>query len=225
MAVGWRSTRLSLDASRTPRFVRGRITKSRCLLLSIVRLDVRAQWSWTTSSRAISPRSCSHNVAREARLLTDEAHHYRAFSLAFTGGHDAVRHGAGEYVRGDVHTNTIEGYFSIFKRGMRGIYQHCAKKHLNRYLAEFDFRYTHPAATGYNDTDRADKCCAVSWGAASPIKQLITEPRRYAEEERAARKSGGSKRSVQSRGAKADRRWRVKPHRGRSSSGRNSQER
>jgi transposase-like protein len=97
-----------------------------------------------------------HNIAREARLITDEAHHYRAFSVAFSGGHDAVRHGAGEYVRGDVHTNTIEGYFSIFKRGMRGIYQHCAKKHLHRYLAEFDFRYTNRQANGFNDAERAD---------------------------------------------------------------------
>lgn len=97
-----------------------------------------------------------HNIAREARIITDEAHHYRAFSLAFTGGHEAVRHGSGEYVRGDVHTNTIEGYFSIFKRGMRGIYQHCAKKHLHRYLAEFDFRYTNRVAVGIDDAARAD---------------------------------------------------------------------
>ena len=54
--------------------------------------------------------------------------------------HDFVRHTAGEYVRGPIHTNTIEGYFSIFKRGMKGVYQHCAKKHLHRYMAEFDFR-------------------------------------------------------------------------------------
>jgi hypothetical protein len=60
-------------------------------------------------------------------------------------------------VRGEIHTNTIEGYFSIFKRGMRGIYQFCAKKHLHRYLAEFDFRYTHRQANGINDAARADQ--------------------------------------------------------------------
>ena len=59
-----------------------------------------------------------------------------------------------EYARGDVTTNTVEGYFSIFKRGMRGVYQHCAEKHLHRYLAEFDFRYNYRASLGYNDTDR-----------------------------------------------------------------------
>ena len=96
-----------------------------------------------------------HNIARTGRLMTDEAHHYRAFSLAFAE-HHSVRHGANEYVRGEVHTNTIEGYFSIFKRGMKGIYQQCAKHHLHRYLAEFDFRYTHRANRGYDDGARTD---------------------------------------------------------------------
>ena len=62
-----------------------------------------------------------------------------------------------EYVRGDVTTNTVEGAFSIFKRGMRGVYQHCAEKHLHRYLAEFEFRYSHRQALGVDDTARADK--------------------------------------------------------------------
>jgi len=66
-----------------------------------------------------------------------------------------VKHSAGEYVRGDVTTNSVEGFFSIFKRGMKGIYQHCGEKHLHRYLAEFDFRYNHRIKLGYNDTDRA----------------------------------------------------------------------
>ena len=97
-----------------------------------------------------------HNLDREARLFTDEAYHYRAFAKAF-GDHQTVNHTALEYGRGEVHTNTIEGYFSIFKRGMRGIYQHCQKKHLHRYLAEFDFRYTNRAANGFNDADRANE--------------------------------------------------------------------
>lgn len=80
------------------------------------------------------------NIARETRLMTDEARHYVAVGKEFAG-HGAVEHGRDEYVRGDVHTNTVEGYYSIFKRGMRGVYQHCKEKHLHRYLAEFDFRY------------------------------------------------------------------------------------
>src|SRR4051812_35395041 len=95
------------------------------------------------------------NLAREAKLMTDEAHHYRAFALRF-GGHATVNHSVGEYVRGAAHTNTIEGYFSIFKRGMRGVYQFCGQKHLHRYLAEFDFRYSNREANGINDAARAD---------------------------------------------------------------------
>jgi hypothetical protein len=64
-------------------------------------------------------------------------------------------HKAGEYVRGRIHTNTVEGSFSIFKRGMKGVYQHCAEKHLHRYLAEFEFRYNHREANGVGDADRS----------------------------------------------------------------------
>jgi transposase-like protein len=97
------------------------------------------------------------NLHREARLMTDEAGHYLAVGREFAE-HGVVRHGQGEYVAADrtVHTNTIEGYFSIFKRGMKGVYQHCAKRHLHRYLAEFDFRYTERQANGINDAARAD---------------------------------------------------------------------
>ncbi len=85
------------------------------------------------------------NIAKEAMLMTDEAAYYTKIGREF-GGHEIVRHGTGEYGRGEHHTNTIEGYFSIFKRGMKGVYQHCAKKHLHRYLAEFEFRYNNRAA-------------------------------------------------------------------------------
>ena len=71
--------------------------------------------------------------------------------------HETVKHSAGEYVRGNVHTNTVEGVFSVFKRGMKGIYQHCAEKHLHRYLAEFDFRYNARVALGVNDEARAER--------------------------------------------------------------------
>lgn len=70
--------------------------------------------------------------------------------------HDSVNHGAEEYVRGDVTTNTVEGYFSIFKRGMKGVYQHCGKKHLHRYAAEFSFRYSNRIALGADDMVRTD---------------------------------------------------------------------
>jgi hypothetical protein len=65
-----------------------------------------------------------------------------------------VSHGIGEYGRGEITTNTIEGFFSIFKRGMKGVYQHCAKEHLERYLAEYDFRYNTRSALGIEDQER-----------------------------------------------------------------------
>jgi len=94
------------------------------------------------------------NMTREARLATDEAGHYLHIGREFAD-HGVVRHGRSEYVVGEVHTNTIEGYFSIFKRGMKGVYQHCGKQHLHRYLAEFDFRYNNRTALGINDEGRA----------------------------------------------------------------------
>lgn len=96
----------------------------------------------------------THNVAKEAILYTDESRLYTGAD-AHVSAHETVRHASGEYVRGQVHTNTIEGYFSIFKRGMKGVYQHCDEKHLHRYLSEFDFRYNNRAGLGYNDEDRS----------------------------------------------------------------------
>jgi transposase-like protein len=91
------------------------------------------------------------NVNRESRLHTDESRLYTGADFA---SHETIKHSVGEYVRGDIHTNTIEGAFSIFKRGMKGVYQHCKEKHLHRYLAEFDFRYNHRVGLGCSDIDR-----------------------------------------------------------------------
>lgn len=99
------------------------------------------------------------NLSREARLMTDEHIMYRKIGREFAE-HPAVHHYNKEYVRGDVTTNTVEGAFSIFKRGMRGVYQHCGEKHLHRYLAEFEFRYSHREKLGVDDTARADKMLA-----------------------------------------------------------------
>lgn len=99
------------------------------------------------------------NVSVDTKLATDESRLYSDVSaLGFE--HDTVKHSAGEYVRDWVHTNSLEGYFSIFKRGMRGIYQHCGEKHLHRYLAEFDFRYNNRIALGIGDGLRAEHALA-----------------------------------------------------------------
>jgi transposase-like protein len=97
------------------------------------------------------------NLSREAKLMTDEARHYIEVGRDFDS-HDAINHSKYEYVRyADeivITTNTVEGYYSIFKRGMKGVYQHCAEKHLHRYLSEFDFRYSNRVALGVNDGER-----------------------------------------------------------------------
>ncbi len=96
------------------------------------------------------------NMTSDTRLHTDESNFYMgAYKIA--AKHETVKHSAKEYARGDVTTNTIEGYFGIFKRGMKGVYQHCDEKHLHRYLSEFDFRYNQRAALGVNDGDRTIK--------------------------------------------------------------------
>lgn len=105
------------------------------------------------TTAAIAP-IVRENVAREATLMTDEAKHYIKVGREFAG-HGVVYHTAGEYGRGPIHTNTIEGSFSIFKRGMKGVYQHCAEHHLHRYLAEFEFRYSNREANGFNDGERS----------------------------------------------------------------------
>jgi hypothetical protein len=91
------------------------------------------------------------NVDRDSRFITDEAPHYKA---GYGVQHDAVNHSKGEYARGDVTTNTVEGFFSIFKRGFKGVYQHCGEQHLHRYLAEYDFRYNNRTALGVEDVER-----------------------------------------------------------------------
>lgn len=93
------------------------------------------------------------NVHPETRVMTDEAGQYVTLGKFFTE-HDFVRHGKGEYGRGETHTNTVEGFYSVFKRGMKGVYQHCSEKHLHRYVAEFDFRYNNRVKLGVDDNAR-----------------------------------------------------------------------
>jgi transposase-like protein len=95
------------------------------------------------------------NVARESAFMTDQASWYPEIAVSFAS-HETVNHSREEYVRGHVHTNTVEGYYSIFKRGMKGVYQHCSERHLHRYLSEFDFRYSNRVALGVGDVSRAD---------------------------------------------------------------------
>lgn len=102
--------------------------------------------------RGIGPRLYKH-LDRNSRLVSDSA---PVFKHAVYGQHEAVDHSKFEWARGDVHTNTLEGFFSIFKRGIIGVYQHIDAKHFERYAAEFDFRMNNRAKLGINDRERAD---------------------------------------------------------------------
>ncbi len=95
------------------------------------------------------------NVQRETYIMTDEAGQYKDKFRKLFLGHGVVNHTAGEYGRGRVHTNTVDGSFSVFKRGMKGVYQHCSEKHLHLYVAEFEFRYNNLVALGVEDGERS----------------------------------------------------------------------
>lgn len=140
----------------------------------------------------------------QSRLMTDDAKAYIRPGRRFAS-HDTVNHSADEYVRKlpdgtKAHTNTVEGYYSIFKRGMKGIYQHCTDKHLHRYLAEFDFRYSHRVKLGFDDTTRTliairgaegkrltyRRTGSASAAATARARRLAREARRAAVAERRA---------------------------------------
>ena len=92
-------------------------------------------------------------IAKDTDLRTDQSPVYTEIGKDFAS-HETVNHSIKEYVRGDAHTNTVEGYFSIFKRGIYGVYHHVSEQHLKRYLCEFDFRYNERIALGVTDTER-----------------------------------------------------------------------
>src|SRR5579863_133293 len=117
-------------------------------------------------------KALRENVSPDARLATDEARMYRKIAKAFAE-HMTVNHSQDEYVRGDASTNTIEGFFSVFKRGMNGTYQHCGSQHLHRYLAEFDFRYNHRVALKIDDRQRTVNALAGIGGKRLTYKQPI----------------------------------------------------
>jgi transposase-like protein len=108
--------------------------------------------SITLDHRGIGPRLYQH-LDKRSRLVSDSAPVFK-----FTGAakHEAVDHSKFEWARGDVHTNTLEGFFSVFKRGVIGVYQHLDSRHFDRYLAEFDFRMNTRAKLGINDSERSE---------------------------------------------------------------------
>src|SRR5208282_2020369 len=131
--------------------IRGTQTKRK--VISLVERGGKARSFHVKDLNAATIRkTLDENVSKDTRLHTDEAMHYRKPGKEFAE-HSRVNHSEQEYARGDVTTNTVEGYFSIFKRGMKGIYQHCGEQHLQRYLDEFDFRYSNRKIS---DAERAE---------------------------------------------------------------------
>jgi hypothetical protein len=124
---------------------------------------VRSHHLPSVSAENLRPILNAQLNTAKTKLMTDGEGQYRILAPMFIS-HEAVNHGAGEYVRGDVHTNTVEGYFSILKRGIVGTFHHVSAQHLQRYVTEFDFRYNHRetrvkvdgkwAKAGYDDTER-----------------------------------------------------------------------
>jgi len=117
----------------------------------------------------------AQHADRESHLRTDEARRYEEIGTEFAS-HETVAHSMGEYVPGDAHTNTVEGYFSIFKRGIYGVYHHVSEEHLKRYLAEFDFRHNNRAKLGINDSERTAKAVRGAVGKRLTYRTTRSEP-------------------------------------------------
>ena len=127
------------------------------IAFSVVERGGKVRSTHVTSVNAKTLRPImTAQIGRNSFLMTDAAGQYRIIGPAFAG-HDTVNHGIGEYVRGDAYTNTIEGYFSILKRGIAGTYHHVSQQHLKRYLTRFDFRYNERSALDVTDAERATR--------------------------------------------------------------------
>lgn len=155
-AVEVDETYIGFKAGRTPQKGTGH---KRAVLALVDRNSGQSRCFHIDNARAADIHPIvRNNIAKEARLMTDEATMYRKIGRDFAE-HGTTVHAAFNYVNladRTIHTNTVEGAFSIFKRGMRGVYQHCAEHHLHRYLAEFEFRYNNRIALGVTDTERSD---------------------------------------------------------------------
>lgn len=124
-------------------------------ILTLVERDGRARSFHVphVNGKTLQP-ILTEQLKQDSHLMTDEGGQYSKIGPMYLS-HETVNHGIKEYSRGNISTNTVEGYFSILKRGLTGVYQHVSAKHLKRYLGEFDFRYSYRVKLGYSDADRA----------------------------------------------------------------------
>jgi len=141
--------------NKTSRLGKKRSTFDKEKVITLVERDGGARSFHVNSVNSITVKKILYEqVYCDSAIMSDEAPFYKKPVREHFADHGTVNHSIHEYVRGSIHTNTIEGYFSILKRGMNGIYQHCSKHHLKRYLAEYDFRYTFRQKLGFKDEDR-----------------------------------------------------------------------
>jgi transposase-like protein len=146
----------NMHASKRPNNGRGPVGKEAVVSLVEREGRVRSHHVPSVSAKTLRP-ILESQIDKRTHIMTDESTVYPAVTGMFAG-HSTVNHGIEEYVRGGFfHTNTVEGYFSVFKRGIVGTYHHVSPEHLKRYLAEFDFRYNERAALGVNDAERMEK--------------------------------------------------------------------
>src|SRR4029079_4030140 len=150
---------------------RGHFKNNRAVIALVERGGSVRSFHASVATQQTVQKILRDNLAPRNILHTDESGLYNA-AWVYAHKHDRVKHSDGEYVRGDVHTNTIENYFSVFKRGMRGVYQHSQEKHLHRYLAEFDFRYNTRVKLGVNDVER--EAFAVKGGKGKRLTYQTT---------------------------------------------------
>lgn len=124
-------------------------------IISLVERDGKVRSFHVPQINGASLKAALHgHIAKDTHLMTDELRMYRKIGREFLS-HETVNHSKKEYARGNVTTNTVEGYFAIFKRGLMGTFHHISAKHLQRYMEEFDFRYNNRSSLGVNDTERA----------------------------------------------------------------------
>jgi transposase-like protein len=135
---------------------------------------VRSRHVPSVSAKTLKP-ILEAQLDHASTLMTDGEGQYRIIGPTFAR-HETVNHGIEEYVRGDAHTNTIERYFSILKRGINGVYHHISAQHLKRYLGEFDFRYNERTALGVGDSERATKAVKGVVGKRLTYKQPHSPP-------------------------------------------------
>ena len=136
---------------------------------------VRSQHVKSVSANTLRP-ILKGQIDSASSLMTDDAGQYRHMHKDFAR-HEVLNHGIEEYVRGDAHTNTIEGYFSLLKRGIAGTYHHVSQQHLKRYLAEFDYRYNERAKLDVDDALRMEKSVAGIAGKRLTYRRTCREGR------------------------------------------------